>query len=432
MYPSIHARPLCDFIKNAPTPYHAVDAVRRRLLAEGYRLRREGDPTPHEEGGRYVVIRSDSSLVAYRYHASARGFRISAAHTDTPGFRLKPVAERTAAGSYTVLEVERYGGMIHHTWLDRPLSVAGRVFVRDASGVHAQLVNLDRDTALIPSVAIHMNRTVNEGVKLNPAVDLLPLFSCDKPQGSLTALLAEALDVSPLDIVSHDLFLYNRDEGRILGADGELLLCPRLDDLACVYACLEGFLAEGTPDGDTVPVLALFHNEEVGSSTKQGAASTLLYDTLAAIGTSRLCAMLTDTLMVSADNAHAKHPNHPELADPDHAPVLGGGVVIKYNAAERYTTDGLSDAIFREICRRADLPVQSYCNRADLPGGSTLGSIANTKVSVPTLDIGLGQLAMHAACESCDVRDVDVLTDAMRAFYTARFHIDGSSVAFDA
>jgi len=428
MYTSLHTAPLCAFINESPSPYHAVDAVRRRLLAAGYRQRTEGDLTPHEEGGRYFVLRSDSSLIAYRYSSSATGFRISAAHTDAPSFRVKPTAEKTSGGSYTSLEVERYGGMIHYTWLDRPLSVAGRVLVRTKSGLSSRLVNIDRDIALIPSVAIHLNRGVNDGYKFNPAVDLLPLISAGKPSGGFMALLAEAMDVCAADIVSYDLFLYNREQGRILGEEGELLLCPRLDDLACVYACLEGFLADTA--ADTVPVLALFHNEEVGSSTKQGAASTFLVDTLSSIGGARYGAMLTDTVMVSADNAHAKHPNHPELSDPDHAPVLGGGLVIKYNASERYTTDALSDAIMREVCRRADLPVQSYCNRADLPGGSTLGSIANTRVSVPTVDIGLAQLAMHAANESCDVRDVDVLTDAMRAFYTARFHLTGTSVSF--
>lgn len=428
MYTSEHVTSLCAFIRRCPTPFHTVRTVCDMLRAEGYELRAEGDDSPLREGGRYIVVRSDSSLIAFRYASDRRGFRIAAAHTDTPSFRVKPVAEKLCA-SYTGLQTERYGGMIYHTWLDRPLSVAGRVFVRTEDGVTARLLDIDRDLALIPSVAIHLNRTVNEGVKLNPAVDLIPLMSCERPSGAFTALVADTLGVAQEDIVSHDLFLYNREPGRVLGLGEDLLLCPRLDDLACVYTCLQGFLSADA-DGDAIHVLALFHNEEVGSSTKQGAASTFLADTLRTIAGDAYGAMLTGSLMVSADNAHAKHPNHPELSDPDHAPTLGGGVVIKYNASERYATDGLSDALFREICRRADVPVQSYCNRADLAGGSTLGSISNTRVGVPTVDIGIAQLAMHAARESCGVRDVDTMVRAMTAFFSTAMQISCSAATF--
>ncbi len=417
---------LCAFIDACPTPFHTVEYVRARLTEEGYRQRAEGDRTPLQEGGKYFTIRSDSSLIAYRYTNGCRGFRIAAAHTDSPSFRIKPVAEKLCA-CYTGLQTERYGGMIHYTWLDRPLSVAGRVFVRTDSGIACRLVNLDRDLALIPSVAIHLNRTVNDAVKFNPATDLLPLISCGAPSGAFIKELALAVGVAAEAIVSHDLFLYNREQGRVVGIDNDLLLCPRLDDLACVFTCLEGFLA-GDAEG-SIPVLALFHNEEVGSATGQGAASAFLADTLSAIGGAQYGAMLAGSLMVSADNAHAKHPHHPELSDPDHAPVLGGGVVIKYNASQRYATDGWSDALFRELCRKADVPVQSYCNRADLAGGSTLGSIAQTRVGVPTVDIGIAQLAMHAATESLAVKDVDTMARAMMAFYATPMQIEADGTA---
>ncbi len=428
MQTSKHAQPLCAFIHRCPTPFHAIQTVRQLLSDAGFEMRTEGDMTPLTEGGRYVLVRSDSSLIAFRYTAHAQGFRITAAHTDTPAFRIKPVPEKLCAG-YTGLQTERYGGMIHSTWLDRPLSVAGRVLVRTARGIEGRLVNIERDLALIPSVAIHLNRAVNDGVKLNPAVDLLPLTACDRPRGAFMDLIAATIGVAAQDIISHDLFLYNREPGRVLGLSEDILLCPRLDDLACVYTALEGFL-HADAAANTIPVLALFHNEEVGSSTKQGAASTFLADTLRAAAGERYGAMLTKSLMLSADNAHAKHPNHPELSDPDHAPVLGGGVVVKYNASERYATDGWSDALFREICRRASVAVQSYCNRADLVGGSTLGSISNTRVGVPTVDIGIAQLAMHAATESCAVQDVDAMADAITAFYAAAFSIDNGIACF--
>lgn len=423
-----HTEALISFIESSPSAYHTVDTVSRILLSAGAVKLAEGNAAPLEEGGLYFTVRGGSSLIAFRYHAAAAGFRISAAHTDSPAFRVKMTAERAAA-AYGGLEVEKYGGMIYSTWFDRPLSVAGRVLVRTAEGLSVRLCNIDRDLLVIPSVAIHMNRTVNDGYKYNPAADLLPLFSADAPKGDFLSAVAAAVGAKTEDIVSHDLFLYNRERGRAVGDAGEFLLSPRLDDLACVYACLRGFL-DGAGDGTTVPVLALFHNEEVGSDTKQGAGSTFLADTLRRIGGERTAAMLADAFMVSADNAHAKHPNHPELCDPDHAPLLGRGVAVKFNASERYATDGFSDAVFREVCTRAGVPTQTYYNRADMPGGSTLGSISDTKVSVPTVDIGIPQLAMHSATELCAAADVDGTVAAMTAYYGTPFHICGDDVTF--
>ena len=420
-----HMRALCEYIRRSPTAYHAVDEVVRRLSSLGYEPLT--DTAVLRDGVGYYTVRADSSLIAFRYHAGATGFRIAAAHTDTPTFRVKPSVERASA-VYTSLDVERYGGMIYSTWLDRPLSVAGRVYVRTGDGVERRLVCLEEDLCVIPSVAIHLQRGVNEGYKWNPAVDLLPLLSDGRPEGRLLARVADALGVKVEQIVSHDLFLYNREQGRAFGASGEFLLSPRLDDLACVYACLEGFLAEEAQG--TVPVLALFHNEEVGSATKQGAASNLLSDVLCRIGAERIGAMLAHSFMVSADNAHALHPNHPELSDRENAPRLNGGVVVKFNASERYTTDGLSHACFATLCERAGVPVQTYCNRADLPGGSTLGSIATTRVPVYTVDIGVPQLAMHAATETCGIKDIAYAVEAMRAVFSTPMDISDAAITF--
>ena len=419
---------LFDFIKSSPTAYHAVASVKKMLDAEGYTELFESDRWKLGVDGKYYVIRNGTSIIAFRTAKDARGFMIAASHSDCPSFRVKTTAE--TLGAYTRLEVEKYGGMIYYTWLDRPLSVAGRAMVKTPEGMEAMLVDLDSDLLMIPSLAIHLNRGVNDGAKFNPAKDLLPLYTMNGEKGDLIGSVAAKLGVNASDILSHDLFLYNRDEGKRVGKNGEFILCPRLDDLGCVYTSMVAFL--NAKSSRSVPVLAVFDNEEVGSETKQGAASTFLRDTLLRItGTdASLAVALENSFMVSADNAHAKHPASPEMSDPDNAPVLNGGVVIKYNASQRYATDGLSDALFRTLCERAGAKVQTYCNRADLPGGSTLGSISNTRVSVPTVDIGLPQLAMHSANESAGAYDVDEMIKALTELYSSSLLKKGTKVYF--
>ena len=423
-----HINGLFEFIKSSPDAYHAVNSVKEMLDKEGYTELYESERWKLAVDGKYYVIRNGSSIIAFRTVKDARGFMITASHSDSPSFRVKTTAE--TVGAYTRLEVEKYGGMIYYTWLDRPLSVAGRVVVKTQSGVKTRLVDLDTDLLTIPSLAIHLNRGVNDGAKFNPAKDLLPLYTMDGGKGDLVTTIADELSVSPSDILSHDLFLYNRDEGKRIGKNGEFILCPRLDDLGCVYASTVAFLNSSATG--SLPVLAVFDNEEVGSETKQGAASTFLRDTLARITGSEasLAVALENSFMVSADNAHAKHPSSPEMSDPDNAPVLNGGIVIKYNANQRYTTDGLSDAIFRSICERAGVKVQTYCNRADLPGGSTLGSISNTRVSVSTVDIGLPQLAMHSANETAGAEDVDAMIAALTELYSSSIAKKGTNIYF--
>lgn len=422
-----YTKTLFEFIKKSPTAYHTVAAVKERLVADGYEELYEGDAWNLIEGGKYFVARNGSSIIAFRCTAGARGFVITASHSDSPAFRVKASGE-SIAGAYTRLPVERYGGMILYSWFDRPLSVAGRVVVRTEDGIAARLVNLDRDLLVIPSVAIHLNRTVNEKFSPNPAQDLIPLFGAGGNRADLVTLIASELNVKPEDVISHDLFLYARDCGRVLGADGELVLSPRLDDLECVYSSLEAFL--DAKEQGMSPVLVVFDNEEVGSDTKQGAASTFLFDTLSRIFPRRdeYLAALASSYMVSADNAHAKHPNHPELSDADNAPVLNGGVVVKYNANQKYTTDSVSAAIFTEACRKAGVGHQSYYNRADMPGGSTLGSIADTKVSVSTVDVGLPQLAMHSAVETAGARDLCDMISVLTRLYSSDIDIKSDKI----
>lgn len=414
-----YAEQLLDLIEQSPSRYHATANLKNRLTAEGYTALEEDAAWDVRPGGRYVVTRNDSSLLAFRVpEGEAAGFALAAAHSDSPTFQIKEHAEKLSARC-TVLDTEKYGGMLMNTWFDRPLSVSGRIIVERDGKLEARLVDVDRDLMIIPSVAIHMNRAANDGVKLLANVDTFPLLGCGAQD--LRAIVAEAAGVAPEQILGHDLFLYLRGRGSVLGAEGELIGSPKLDDLACAFALTEGFL-QSSPSG-AIPVLAVFDNEEVGSETKQGAASNFLRDTLRrltlALGKTeedylRWCA---GSFLVSADNAHAQHPNHPEFADAQNTPYLNGGVVVKFNANQRYATDAVSAAAFRLLCRETGEQTQTYANRSDLPGGSTLGSISDTRVAVPTVDIGLAQLAMHSAYETMGARDLDSLVRVMTAYF---------------
>jgi len=405
---------LCGFLNASHSVYHAQAQITALLEDAGYVRLPEQSAWDLAPGGKYYVDRGGTSLAAFRIpRQTPGGFLMSASHCDRPCFKLKEHFELD--GTYTRLAVERYGGMLLSTWLDRPLSIAGRVCVQTPQGIRTKLVDIDRDLLLIPNVAIHMNRQVNDGYKWNPAVDTLPLAGSKAAAGRLEALLETEAGGK---ILGHDLYLYPRQKASVWGVDGEYLSSAALDDLECVWGCTQGFLNAG--ESGAVPVLCVFDSEEVGSASVQGAGSTLLSDVLERICAARgldLHRMLAQSFLVSADNAHAVHPNHPEFADPANAPVLGGGVVVKFNANLSYCTDGVSAAIFRSVCAKAGAAVQTYCNRADIPGGSTLGRISLAHVSVPTVDIGLAQLAMHACYETGALSDAIALEQAMTAYY---------------
>ena len=361
---------LVSFLDGAKSVYHAVAQLKTRLEGEGYRYLPEGEAWQLHAGGKYYLTRGGTALIAFRIPAGeASGFLMSASHSDRPTFKLKENGE--LVGTYTRLATEKYGGMLVSPWLDRPLSLAGRVLVETQTGTESKPVDIDRDLLLIPNVAIHMNRKANDGYAWNPAVDTLPLMGGKEAAGKLQAELEQ---LAGGKVLGHDLYLYVRQKASVWGMDKEFISSAALDDLECVWCCTEGFLKAG--ESSAVPVLCVFDSEEVGSSSLQGAASDLLDSVL-----TRICRgmgwekerLLSQSFMVSADNAHAIHPNHPELADPGNAPVINGGVVVKFNANQRYTTDGMSAAVFRKVCSKANVPVQTYCNRADMPGGSTLG-----------------------------------------------------------
>lgn len=409
---------LFSFIEKSPTSFHAVDNSSKTLEKAGFIRLGEGESWHLEPGKGYFVTRNQSSMIAFRMPSQPTGFMIGAAHTDSPCFRLKDHAVVNIEG-YSKLDANKYGGMIYTTWLDRPLSLAGRILISTSQGVESRLVNLDRDLLVIPSLAIHMDRSTNEGKRLTVQTDLMPMAG--KGNIDILELAAQSAKVKREQILAQELFVYNRDKGTQLGAQGELILCPRLDDLLCVYGLLEGFLHQETPK--QVPVLCLFDNEEIGSSTAQGAMSTLLADVLRRIvfetgGTEMdYLKMLAHSMMVSADNAHGVHPNHPEKAALTNRPKLGEGVVIKYGTG--YATTGVSAALFMELLRRRNIPEQSYFNHSDVAGGSTLGALSVIQASVRTVDIGLAQLAMHSANETAGTADVDYLVDAMDAFFGA-------------
>ena len=420
---------LFRFLDESPTCYHAAANAKAALTAAGAVELRESEQWKLEKGTLYVVERGDSALMAFRVpEGPFHGFLMAAAHSDSPTFKVRETAEAASAGNTLRLSVEPYGGGVWRGWLDRPLSVAGRVVIRQGDRLVSRLVNIDRDLLVIPGVAIHMDRSVNKGAELNPAVDLLPLLGCGKEPGAFRKLIAEAAGVREEHLLSTELFLYPRTKAVQTGLNGEFIVSPRLDDLQCVFGCLEGFLA--AKPGGSLPVLAVFNNEEVGSNTRQGADSTFLTDVLERIAhgcgldSDAWKAAIANSFMVSADNAHAIHPAHPEYADKGEFPVLGGGIVIKYNANQRYTTDAVSGAVFQAICQEAGVPVQRYSNRADLPGGSTLGNISTAHLSVPTVDIGLPQLAMHSVCETAGAADTDHLVKAMTAYFSRDFHRD--------
>ncbi|MBR4038761.1 MAG: M18 family aminopeptidase [Clostridia bacterium] len=433
-----HVQLFCDFVAKSPSAFHAAHTLCAMLEDGGYTPLAESQPWTIVPGGKYYVTRNRSSVIAFAIPQTGFAhFQIVSSHSDSPTFKLKHSCEDEAAGgSYLRLNVERYGGMIMSSWFDRPLSIAGRVLVRDGGRLSTKLVDLGRDAVLIPNMPIHFNREVNDGYKFNAQVDLLPLYGGKGSRGKLHAEIAAAAGVSEDAVVSRDLFLYARQTGSVWGAENEFFSCPRIDDLECAYTSAAAFLSSEAVGH--INVLAVFDNEEVGSSSKQGADSTFLTDVFARVGQalgasdSEIRAAIASSFMASADNAHAVHPNHPEKYDAQNCTFLNGGVVIKHNANQKYTTDAVSCAIFSALCEKAGVPVQHFANRSDVLGGSTLGNIANTHASMNTVDIGLAQLAMHSSVETAGCADVEYMVRALTALYTSNIavHADGE-IAID-
>lgn len=411
---------LFDFIESSPTACHTVDTVRKMLIADGFTELNETDAWELEEGGKYFTTRSMTSIIAFRFpKKNFRAFSVVAPHGDAPCFKVKGNPEMKTEKHYTKLNTEIYGGITMNQWIDRPMSVAGRLSVRTEGGIKTVLVNIKRDLLMIPGLAIHMNREANTGVKLDAQKDTLPLLGGS--EADLLKLAAESAGVEKDDIISHELYLYNRARGTVFGADEEFIAAPKLDDLECAFSAVTAFLQ--AENSENCSICVVFDNEEVGSMTRQGADSTLLSDVIA-----RICKAagkddeerqraIQGGMLLSADNAHAVHPDYPEKADPTSRCYMNDGVVVKH--ATRYATDGVTAAIFHRICEKSGVPTQDFYNHSSNPGGGTLGLISGSHVSIPTVDIGLAQLSMHSPYESAGKADVAHMINAMKAFYEA-------------
>lgn len=414
-------RDLFAYIQESPTACHTVEATRRRLEEKGFTELYEQNAWSLKPGGKYFVCRSMTSIIAFTYpKKNFSAFSIVAPHGDSPCFKIKESPELEVEGQYTKLNTEVYGGMDISRWVDRPLSAAGRLLVRSKKGVKAVLVDRQEDLFLIPGLAIHMTRGAEDGGKPDPSKDTLPLLGLGKVD--FVALMAESAGVNREDVLSYDLYAYNRARGAVVGAEKELICAPKLDDLECAFSAVTALTA--CEETENVQVCAIFDNEEIGSMTRQGAFSTFLKSTL-----ERICELdgksgeeslraIAGSFMLSADNAHAVHPNYTEKSDFTNRCYLNGGVVVKHSP--KYATDAITAAVFQEICARAKVPTQVYYNRSNLPGGSTLGNISNTQVSLPTVDIGLAQLSMHSPYETGGKKDLSYMVSAMTGFYNSR------------
>ena len=419
-------RDLMDFIGRSPTAYHAADAVRRELDEAGFTALWEKELWHVQPGGRYYCMRNDSAILAFALpERKPDSFHIAASHSDSPSFKIKPGHALTGEDQTVRLNVEKYGGGILETWFDRPLTIAGRVILDEGDSLVSRLVYFDQDLLMIPSLAIHLSRDEKEKKKLSIQTDMLPILGGGKEESLLEDMLTKQLDCGRERILGADLYLVNRQKPTLWGAEKEFLAAPRLDDLEGCYLSLQGFLeaARDAEDVSHAMVYCLFDNEEIGSRTRQGADSGFLRDVL-----ERVCeglglvreefhAAVAGSFLVSADNAHAMHPNYAGKYDPVNRPRLNEGIVLKHQAEQRYATDGLTAAVIRRICRREKIPFQEYTNHSDIAGGSTLGNLSITQLSVPTADIGLPQWAMHSACESAGTADAAAMRDFCRVFY---------------
>lgn len=429
------ARDLIQFIDKSPCSFFAIKEMKTRLEAAGYERLDETKKWNLQAGSKYYVTRNDSAIVAFRMGnkpVSEAGFKIIGSHSDSPTFRIKPNAQMKVENSYLKLNTEVYGGAILSTWFDRALSVAGRVTIKSNNPFmpKTELVNIDKDLLVIPSLCIHMNREVNNGYTYNPQVDTLPLMGMiDKNFQSddfLLELLAKELKVDKSEILDCDLFLYDREGGKITGMNDEFIHSGRLDNLAMAHVSLEALLH--TDAGDSTDVIVVTDNEEVGSMSKQGANSPFLKNTLKriAIGTcggeEEYLMALANSFLISADLAHALHPNYTEKHDLTNRPVINEGVVMKISARQSYTSDAFSMAVFESICQSANEKYQKFVNRSDSRGGSTIGPITTTQLDINSLDIGTPILAMHSVRELGGVDDHFGLFNILKHFYNSNSH----------
>jgi len=424
------AQDLIDFLYDSPTAFHAVENVKKVLENAGFEEVKEEERWNLKKGGKYYTTKNKSALVAFvvgNGEIENSGFKIIGAHTDSPTFRIKPACEMVVENTYVKLNTEKYGGAILSTWFDRPLSVAGRVVIKGESILYPEtrLVNIKKPILVIPNVAIHMNREVNTGFDINAQRDTLPLLALvneELEKGNyLLNAMAKELGVEAKDIVDFDLYLYEYEKGSIIGLMDEFISSSRLDDLQMVHAGIDALIKAPVVDGTNVMVC--FDNEEIGSATKQGADSDMLANILERIalsfgkGREDFFRALAKSFLISADNAHAVHPNSPDKHDPTSRPMLNKGPVIKLNANFAYTTDSESSAVYEAVCKAAEVPYQKFVNRSDVRGGSTIGPISSTHLNIRSVDIGNPTFAMHSVRELAGVKDHTYVMKSFLEFY---------------
>ena len=427
-----HAQNLIDFIYNCPSPYHVVDSIKQSLLKNGFSQLDLKNSWNIKKGGNYFVCQNNTSIFAFKIGTNSiekNGYKIVAAHSDSPTFKIKPSPEISVEDKYLKFNTETYGAPILSTWFDRPLSLAGRVSVKGKNAMHPEtkLVNIKQPILTIPNLPIHFNRTVNDGVALNKQIDMLPVTALITGELNKELLLAtkisEEINVKVEDILEVDLNLYDVSKGSIIGLNNEFISSGKLDDLAMVHAGLTALL--DSKQTKSTNVLAIFDNEEVGSRSKQGAGSPILKDIL-----KRIAIVLNkseedyqraiyNSFMVSADMAHALHPNHPDKHDPVNRPIINAGPVIKIEGNQKYTTDSNSSAVFEMICKDAAIPCQKFVNRSDMLGGGTLGNVSAGQLAINSVDVGNPMWAMHSVRETSGVDDHTYMTKALKGFYDA-------------
>lgn len=416
---------LIDFLNKSVNEYLAVEEIKRILDNAGFEQLEFSQNWNLKNGGNYYVVKDQSSLIAFKMGLKFenRGFNIVASHLDSPCLKIKQNGIISVKNN-TILNTEVYGGPILATWFDRPLSIAGRIIVKENDELVSKIVNVDKDLLIIPSAAIHLKKDVTT----NPQKDLLPIASLTNYE-SINVLLEKVFGINKDDIISFDLSVYNKDQAKLVGVNEELLVSPRIDNLECAYTSLQAFI--NSVNENKVNIYASFNNEEVGSNTKQGADSTILYDVLRRIVKDEveLNINLANSFLVSADNAHAQHPNYMELSDPTNNVLMNKGIVIKHNSNQRYTTDGISSAVMQMICEKANVPYQHYTNRSDQRGGGTLGAISSSHVSIHSVDIGLAQLAMHSANETAGLLDAEYMIKALEEFYRSNLNIKDNKIS---
>jgi len=425
-----------DFLNKSHSPYHAIKEVENQLKEAGFVRLRENSLWTLENNRYYYVVRNQSSLIAFKIPemVNVKSINIVASHSDSPALKIKPIAEINNP-NYGKFNVEVYGGALLSTWLDRPLSIAGRVTIKDNGALVNKLIDFNEFNAIIPNVAIHQNREANNGYKWNPQVDLLPITADKSQEDALKEMIASRLSIEKDDILAHDLYLYDYVPAALWGQEKEFISGQRIDNLESVFTSLEAFKLGYSRNA--INMLAIFDNEEVGSTTKQGMASSFLSDTIERIygsffyNQTDIKAVLANSFLLSADNAHAVHPNHPELYDGVNQTFMNKGVVIKTSASQSYVTDSMSNAIVTTLANRAGVPTQLFANKSDVRGGSTQAAISTINLPIMAADVGLAQLAMHSCYETCGAKDVESMYKLMNELYNSTIIVEDDKLTIN-